>query len=186
MIREVLVFFAALIVAAIIHIATIFALPYFAENDLWHKIQALGPAHEMYVLSDPKEAIKLSDDLDPTFAYGLCRSDVSDAPVLLKGSLPSSFWSLDYVDRNGRSQFSLTNQISGSHLNVVLATRGQQRLLSERPDLTDETAIVISTSGEKGILVVRALVVSERDRSNIATALGKLSCGPLWNQASFE
>nr|WP_319516491.1 hypothetical protein [uncultured Cohaesibacter sp.] len=186
MIRETLVFFAALIVAAIIHIATIFALPYFAENDLWHKVQALGPVHEMYVLSNPKDAINLSVDLDPTFAYGLCRTNVSDAPVLLKGSLPSNFWSLDYVDRNGRSQFSLTNQISGSNLNVVLATRGQQRLLAERPDLTDETAIAISATGDKGILVVRAMVASERDRSNIASALETLSCGPLWSQDSFE
>nr|WP_321463363.1 hypothetical protein [uncultured Cohaesibacter sp.] len=186
MIREALVFCAALIVAAIIHIATIFALPYFAENDLWHKLLALGPMHKIHIISDPDKALSFSKDLDPGFAYGLCRTDVSNAPVLFKGTLPSSFWSLDYIDRNGRSQFSLTNQISGSKLNVVLATTGQQRLLAERPDLTDETAIVVTAKQNKGILAVRALVNSERDRGNIAEALGQLSCGPLWNEETFR
>ena len=138
----------------------------------------------MHIIATPQDAMALSADLDPTFTYGLCRTNVSNAPVLLKGTIPSSFWSLNYVDRNGRSQFSLTNQISGTSLNVVLATRGQQRLLAERPDLTDETAIVITASEDKGILVVRALVASERDRSNISNGLSQLSCAPLWNQAT--
>ena len=53
MIREILVFLAALIVAAIIHIATIFALPFFAENDLWHKVAALGGNHQMHIIATP-------------------------------------------------------------------------------------------------------------------------------------
>nr|WP_321457702.1 DUF1254 domain-containing protein [uncultured Cohaesibacter sp.] len=182
MIREALVFFAALIVAAIIHIATIFALPYFAENDIGHRALQLGPLNRVHVISDPVEATELSADLDPTFAYGLCRADVSNSPVMLKGRLPSDFWSLDYVDQRGRSQFSLTNQISGSNVNAVLATKGQQRLISEQPDLVDETAIVISATHPKGILLVRVMVSSERDRSDIAQAIQNLSCKPLWNE----
>ncbi|WP_119308433.1 DUF1254 domain-containing protein [Cohaesibacter haloalkalitolerans] len=186
MIRETLIFFAALVVGAIIHIVTIFALPYFAENDIWNRVLQIGPVHTVHVISNPKQALDLSGDLDPTFAFAICRTDVSQAPVLFKGRIPSDFWSLDYVDRNGRSQFSLTNQISGSTLNVVLATKGQQRLMSERPDLVDETAIVISATEDKGFLLVRALVASERDRDMIANGLSHAACSPLWTEETFQ
>ena len=185
MIRVVLIFFSALLAGAIIHIATIFAIPFFAEGDIWHRALALGPLHKIHTVSDPHEAVILSPDLDPTFAYGVCRVDVGAAPTLLKGQLPGDFWSLNYLDRRGRSQFSLTNQISGPKLNIVLATKGQQRLLSERPDLIDETTIVITASEQQGLLLVRAFVASERDRAKTADAIGRLSCGPLWKEDTF-
>ncbi|WP_316858054.1 hypothetical protein [uncultured Cohaesibacter sp.] len=186
MIRTILLICAALTTAAIIHIGTIFSLPYFAKNDIWHKVLELAPLNRVYVISSPTEAVKVSADLDPAFAFGLCRVDVSAAPMLMKGTFANDFWSLDYVDQMGRSQFSLTNQISGPKLNAVLATKGQQRLLSERPDLIDETTIVITATDSKGILLVRAFIASERDRPPTARSLDRVLCKPLWDDADTE
>ncbi|WP_146006460.1 DUF1254 domain-containing protein [Cohaesibacter celericrescens] len=182
MIRLAFILGAALLMAVIIHIATIFAIPYNSQNDVWHRMLSLGPLHRIHTVSDPKEAIALSQDLDPAFAYGICRVDLTDAPILLKGNLTGDFWSLNYLDRQGRSQFSVTNQISGPVINVVLATRGQQRLLSERPDLIEDTTIIISATENQGLLLLRAFVASERNRSATADAISALSCGPLWRQ----
>ena len=179
MIRIAFVLFAAIFTGAIIHIGTIFAIPYFAQNDIWHRALSLGPLHRVHTIAEPQAAIALSRDLDPLFSYGFCRADVSASPVVMRGTLPADFWSLNYLDRQGRSQFSLTNQISGPNIHIVLATKGQQRLLAERPDLIEETAIVISAEGDQGLLVLRAFVSSERGRQKIVEAIERLSCTPL-------
>ncbi|SNY92787.1 Uncharacterized membrane protein [Cohaesibacter sp. ES.047] len=186
MIRFGFVILAALIAAVVIHIATIFSIPYNSVNDVWHKALQLGPVHKVFTISDPKAATNLSRDLDPLFAYGICRADVTSAPIALKGQVPSDFWSLNYVDSLGRSQFSLTNQTSGSRVNIVLASPGQQRLLAERPDLIDDTSIIISSTEDRGLLVLRAFVASEQKRDMIADAISALTCSPLWDPQSFE
>ena len=83
---------------------------------------------------------------------------------MMKGYLPTDFWSLNYLDRQGRSQFSLTNEVSGPNINVVLATQGQQRLMTEQPDLLDDTAITIRAGEDRGLLLLRAFVDSETER----------------------
>lgn len=186
MMRFVFIVLASLIAAVVIHIATIFSIPYNSVNDIWHKSLQLGPIHKVFAIGDPKVATNLSSDLDPLFVYGICRADVEQAPIALKGRVPTDFWSLDYVDSLGRSEFSLTNQTSGPLVNIVLASRGQQRLLAERPDLIDDTSIVISATENKGLLVLRAFVASERKRAMIADAIKLLSCSPLWDPQSFE
>ncbi|WP_319529379.1 hypothetical protein [uncultured Cohaesibacter sp.] len=186
MIRILFIILAALITAVVIHIVTIFSIPYNSVNDIWHKSVQLGPVHKIFTIRNPKDAVNLSSDLDPLFAYGICRAEVADTPIGLKGQLPTDFWSLDYVDSLGRSQFSLTNQTSGPRVNIVLASRGQQRLLAERPDLIDDTSIVISATEDRGLLVLRAFVASERKRDMIADAISQLSCSPLWDAESFE
>ena len=186
MTRLIYVLVAALLTGVIIHIGTIFTIPYFTTNDSWHRALALGPLQQVHVIADPRQALALSSDLDPTFVYGLCRTDVSEAPVSLMGHIPSDFWSLDYIDRHGRSQFSLTNQISGPAVKIVLATKGQQRLIAERPDLVDETSIVISATEGRGLLLLRAFVSSERERNRIASALSALTCKPLWDPTNLE
>ena len=186
MIRVLFVLTAALLTGTIIHIGTIFAIPYYSVNDIWHRVLSLGPLHRVLTISDAHEAVALSRDLDPAFVYGICRTDVARAPVLMKGNLQSDFWSLNYLDRRGRSQFSLTNEVSGPEINVVLATKGQQRLLTERPDLLDETAIAVQANDNQGLLLLRAFVHSESDRGLLADAMRKVSCDLLWEPADNE
>ena len=186
MIRLFLILFASIVAGGIVHIATIFAIPYYSTNDIWHRILSLGPLYKVLTISDPKASIEISKDLDPTFSYGFCRADVTSAPVLLKGTLPIDFWSLNYIDHLGRSQFSMTNQISGVDINIVLATKGQQRLLQERPELVDDTAIVITATNNKGILVLRSFIETERERERTTEAMRRLSCKTIWDPDSSE
>ena len=186
MIRIILVILAALLTGAIIHISTIFAIPHFSTNDIWHRVMALGPIHRIITIKDQKEAITLSEDLDPFFVYGICRTDVQIVPTLLSGRIPGDFWSLNYVDRVGQSQFSLTNQNAESDVSIVLATRGQQRLLSEQPGLIKETAIVINATDPLGLLLLRVFIASEQERKRVADAINRLECVPLWAEGTFE
>ena len=186
MIRLGFITLAAIVTGLIIHIAIIFAVPYFASNDVWHRVLAFGPQNTVHTIDDPQAAIAISEDFDPSFVYGVCRTDVSEAPTTLRGIVPSDFWSLAYLDRWGRVQFSLTNQISGPNVNFVLATRGQQRLIDERPNLIDATSVVISATSDQSILLLRVFVGSERDRERVASAVTRLDCDPLWDEASFD
>ncbi|TLP44832.1 MULTISPECIES: DUF1254 domain-containing protein [Cohaesibacter] len=180
MIRVLYVLAAALLTGVLIHIGTIFALPYYSINDIWHRVLTMGPMHRVLVISDPHEAVALSDDLDPTFVYGLCRTDISGAPIAMKGDLQTDFWSLNYLDRYGRSQYSLTNEVSGPNINVILGTKGQYRLLSERRDLIDDTTIVIQANDDKGLLLLRGFVDDEKERARLTEAMRLVSCEPLW------
>ncbi len=171
---------AAILTACVIHIVSIFLVPKFATKSVWHRSLALGEAHQMQVLGDPFKARDVFPELDPTFAYGVCRVSIDSAPVHLSGVLGNRFWSLNYLDPNGRSQFSLTNQISGSELNVVLASKGQLRLLAEKPDLTSDTAVTITAVSDDALLFLRAFVEQESERAETEAAIKALKCEHLW------
>ena len=61
MIRVFYITAAAILTGAIIHILTIFAIPYYSINDIWHRVLAIGPLHRILTLSDPHQMIALSD-----------------------------------------------------------------------------------------------------------------------------
>lgn len=178
--RTVFVILAGILAAAIIHIIAIFAVPIVAPNDLWHRSVELGEAQKFHLLDDMGKSDALFPNLDPAFAYGFCRADISSAPIHLSGRLASDFWSMSYIDAKGRSHFSLTNQISGPELNVVLATRGQQRLISEKPDLLKEGAVIITAKSDKGMLVLRNFISRMSEHKRIRDAMSKIECRALW------
>ncbi|HAT87812.1 MAG TPA: hypothetical protein DCS30_18880 [Rhizobiales bacterium] len=180
MIRTLYVVLAALFAAIIIHIITILAVPNMAVNDVWHRNVRTASLGQLHIIKTAKDVLDDFPELDPAFAYAMCRVDVSNVPAQLTGSLDSGFWSLAYFDVKNRVQFSLTNQISGRDVQVVLANKVQQRLLSERRDLVDDTAVVITAKEDQGLLVLRAFVEQETERNAIARSLSKLDCSPLW------
>lgn len=180
MIRTLYVLLAALFAAIIIHIITILAVPNMAVNDVWNRSIRTANLGQLHILETAKDVLDDFPELDPTFSYAMCRVDVSKAPAQLTGTLGSGFWSLAYFDIKNRIQFSLTNQISGREVQVVLANKVQQRLLSERRDLVDDTAVIITAKEDQGLLVLRAFVEQETEREAIARSLSKLDCSPLW------
>lgn len=180
MIRTLYVILAALFAAVVIHIITILAVPNMAVNDVWNRSMRTANLGQLHILETAKDVLDDFPELDPAFSYAMCRVDVSKAPAQLTGTLGSGFWSLAYFDIKNRIQFSLTNQISGREVQVVLANKVQQRLLSERRDLVDDTAVIITANEDQGLLVLRAFVEQETERKAIARSLSKLDCSPLW------
>ncbi|MCT4654850.1 MAG: hypothetical protein N4A65_03460 [Cohaesibacter sp.] len=181
MIRTLYVLLAALFTAAIIHIVTIFLVPSMAVQGIWQRSAKAAPEGSIHIMSSAQQALSTFPELDPAFAYAFCRMDISQAPARLSGSVDSSFWSLAYIDEKDRIQYSLTNQISGSDLQVVLANRVQQRQLSDRQDLVDDTAVIITATGNKGLLFLRAFVGQESKREHLIASLKALDCQPLWD-----
>lgn len=175
---------AATLCAAVIHIIAILAVPQFARDDAWSRSKAIGGAFQTHFLGDQKQALEIFPGLDPQFAYGLCRVSVAEAPAHLHGSLGNRFWSVSYLDPRGRHQYGLTNQISGSELDVVLATKGQQRLISEQPDLVKDTTVTITAKGEEGFLFLRLFVGQKGERQTSEAAIKALDCEPLWSISS--
>lgn len=186
MIRLIYVLLAALVTALIIHIVTIFAVPHMAVNDVWNRSSYVAGIGELHVISSTKDGLETFPELDPSFAYAMCRVDVAQAPAVLSGALDGGFWSLAYFDMKNRIQFSLTNQISGSDVQVVLASKVQQRLLSERRDLVDDTAVIITATEPQGLLVLRAFVEQETEREAVVASLNALNCSPLWEQGQEQ
>ncbi|MCV6601878.1 MAG: DUF1254 domain-containing protein [Cohaesibacter sp.] len=180
MIRLLYVILAALFTAIIIHIVTIIFVPAMAVNDVWHRNMRVAALGELHILPSASDALDDFPKLDPAFAYAMCRVDVSKAPVRLSGTLNSGFWSLAYYDMKNRIQFSLTNQISGRDVRIVLANKVQQRLLTKRRDLVDETAVIITAKDTQGLLVLRAFIERETERDDIVRSLSGLECSALW------
>ena len=184
--RTVFVVLAAILTAAIIHILAVFAVPHFAQNDVWHRSQALGPANAIHLLGNQQAALEIFPELDPSFTYAFCRVSVAETPVHLHGTLSNRFWTLTYLDPKGRHQYGVTNQISGEELDIVLATKGQQRLIAETPDLIQETTIKISATDTEGLLFLRVFIEHESQREDAIASLKSLKCENLWEPGDEE
>ena len=71
----------ALVAAGIVHICTIFALPYFYRSDAYTRLSRTLPSNIFVILPQAKPRAQVLPYQMPDARYAICRYDVSDGPV---------------------------------------------------------------------------------------------------------
>ncbi|SON54871.1 hypothetical protein HDIA_1330 [Hartmannibacter diazotrophicus] len=165
----------AILLAGVIHIIAILALPSLAPATAYARLATLAPDGGPVILARKGP---LAPDLDPSFVHALCPFDASNGPVAIRGRMPGSFWFLSLVDQSGRPSESLSSRTMDlGDIDLVIAGEGEiDRLRSaETPPVAGRLYLTPATA--KGIILFRAFAESDREREQARLALQGLSCG---------
>jgi uncharacterized membrane protein len=146
-----------LALAVIAHITIILMIPAQGSRDAFALLSRQTELMSFQVLDEATRNIPLID-VDPFFAYGVCRFDLSRNGVHLNGRKIDSFWSATVVDDNGTVVYSLNSRTAiDTKLDLILLDPVQILRMRELQPVEAETSIIVEAEITQGFVLLRVL-----------------------------
>ncbi len=168
-----------LVVAGIVHLASIFIMPQLAPRDAFARMSAAAPLHRQTLLPAISPGAGGPFD-DPAFAQGLCRYDLSQGPVRMRATLPpDALMLISFHGRQGQIFYSMTDRsATRGKLDVLLVTRRQLDVV-EANDPEDELPqdLRILTPTLEGFVLFRALAEFPGEMEDAKKRIQSIFCG---------
>lgn len=166
-----------LIIAGIVHLSTILAMPWLAPKDGYVRLNGLVGDNHMALLDagQVREALPFSD---PAIAMAGCRYVLDKGPVRVRVAVGQTPMSIALL-RKGSGIFHSVNDKAATQgvLEVVIATRDQMdQIIEMDSDEEPVQEIRVVSAEETGLVLVRALVPVPSLRSDIEMLTGGATC----------
>lgn len=169
-----------LILGLIIHFAVIFTIPKVAPNDVWARVTSLGPAQTILTFAEIKSGDDNPLQLDPAMNHATCHVSLEKGPVSFSGELPSSFWSVAVIDRNGTVVFSTTNRLGdGRSINIATFNATQKTDISRQKYAVAPDSIMIEVPDDDIFFLIRAWPQTPFMRTRFDESIRTMSCRTL-------
>ena len=176
--RFVIATLAGIVIAVGIHIATILASPYLAEQDAFSKVQATLTADKAQIISAPGGENTWLPRPDPATAVATCAFDLRNGPMRVSartGSLPLSF---SFHKETGGVFFAVTDRASvRGELEIVAMTARQLDEARAAEDENDPSRDVRIVAPEvQGFVIVRVVAPAPSFRPQAEDMAKAVSC----------
>ncbi|MDO8838533.1 MAG: DUF1254 domain-containing protein [Parvibaculum sp.] len=162
-----------IVLAAVLHILTIFALPYGIMDRAMAGIAAQAGGVNKAVYPDPVTAasrgiVRPSPDL----LYTACVYDIGARPLRITSPVPDTYWSLSMFASNTDNFFVVNDrQTKAGRIEIILAT-------DDTAKSGNDTPVVIAPSS-RGIILFRSLIASDAARPEVDALRRQSRCEPL-------
>jgi uncharacterized membrane protein len=176
-------FLAALFCAGVIHVLTVFGVPYLATRDAWSRLSALSGQNQLYLLPIAAADTPLPF-MAPDIAYAFCRFDLTAKNVSLQTQFGDASWSIAVSGRHGENFYFISGaEAKRRELRLLLVPRARlsEEASTERSEEGDEQIIVI-TPDMTGIAVIRAPVRGPSFAEDTIRLLQSAQCQPVIEQ----
>jgi uncharacterized membrane protein len=171
----------AAMAAAIVHICVTFAAPHFVGTGAYERLVPRLPFNSLVLLPPASANAQLLPYQDPDMHYAICRFDASQAPVVVKASLPESGWTLALYSPDGHNFYVAPGQDQRRiDIHAVLVPQGDRGIGTwTAASLGDRALTEIQTPSPHGLLVIRAPIKGQAYRAQIEAELRRASCAAL-------
>jgi uncharacterized membrane protein len=164
-----------LVLAGIVHVAIVLLIPVYGTRDAYallsNQTDLLGFKAIPYGEDGPLA------ETDPFFAYGVCRFDITEQGVAIRGPKIDSFWSATIVDENGSVVYSLNSRTAiDSRLDLLILNPIQILRLREVQPPEIENSIVVESEMKAGFAVLRVLRPDDSWADRAKAFLEGISC----------
>jgi len=163
---------AAVFCAGIIHVLTVFGVPFLATQDAWARLSGISENNRMYVLPVAASETPLPF-MAPDIGYAFCRFDLRQQNVLVETALGDPSWSIAVSTRYGENFYFITGaEAKRRSLRLVLVPRSRlAQEASTELSIEGEEQIIVIVPGMEGLVVLRAPI---RGPSFAAETVGAL------------
>ena len=170
---------AVLLLAGIVHVATILLIPSYAVADGWSRLAAAaGQTRFAEIRADASDQEAIPG-LDPLFVHGACRLDLSDTPAALSFSAGERFWSLALYDPAGTVVFSLNDRTSTEGaLDMLVVDPAENAELRENPSRGNDQTIVVESPSDDLVALVRLYAPTANSRTEAKRIVAAAGCAP--------
>ena len=174
-------FTGVLVIAGIVHVASVLAIPRLAPKDAFARIAALARLNEITLLPQPAPGHDPVPFNDPAVALGVCRYDVSEAPFRISaGVTTDNLLSISFHDRFGHVYYAMTDRAAvRGKIEAVIVTAAQ-KLALEADDSEDGPGpdLRLVTSQKQGFVLFRALAEQPGDMEAARHLVESVKCVP--------
>ncbi|MGE3642737.1 MAG: hypothetical protein AB7F96_02665 [Beijerinckiaceae bacterium] len=168
-----------LIIAGIVHIVSVLAMPRLAAEDAFSRFARVTPLHKLTILTGRPDAASLVPFEDPANALAVCRFDLKAGPVRLRGRLSGDGLVLmSFRNRFGTAFYSMNDRgTSRGNLNVVLVTAEQlEAIEANDPEDDVPNELRLSAPSLEGFIVLRALAPERSQFAEAVQSLKTIDC----------
>jgi uncharacterized membrane protein len=151
----------ALVIAALTHFATIYAVPRVLMNIAIERIGSTG-FNAWHVSDRVTAASRQIVRPSPDFAYSACAFDLSRGPVVMRTTPWNAYWSLSLYGANSDNFFVIDDREARHGADITLVRAG-----AEPPD---DGSIVVESPSIRGVALIRRLAPTP-DAYNAAKAI---------------
>jgi uncharacterized membrane protein len=164
------------IVAGLVHIGSIFALPRLTKTDIFSRLDAGAPLNTLAMIdAGDLQALPYAD---PAFAVAVCHFDLTDGPLRLRVPLSETFLTITFAERRKGIYASVSDRAAtGGILDVVLATEPQLDRIARLDD--EEQAVEeirVLAPKARGLAILKIFVDRPSARERAEARLRQAQC----------
>ena len=166
---------ATLVLAVIFHLVTVLAIPHLVMNTAYKRIVQRAGSRANVLIHSPRVTVESRTVVQPSpdLLYSVCAYDVSENPLHITASVPDTYWSLSIYQTNTDNFYVLNDrQAKTNPVEIVLV--GPEMGV---PNVANAEVVVAPT--EKGIFLLRTLIMNEDKLEDLIKIQKEASCNPL-------
>ncbi len=166
---------ATLVLAVIFHVATVMAIPHLVMKTAYKRIVQRAGSRANVLIHSPRVTVESRAVVRPSpdLLYSVCVYDVSENPLHITASVPDTYWSLSFYQTNTDNFYVLNDrQAKTNPVEIVLV--GPEMGV---PNVAN--AEVVAAPTEKGVFLLRTLIMDEDKLDELIKIQKKASCKPL-------
>ncbi|MFD1333803.1 hypothetical protein ACFQ4O_17500 [Methylopila musalis] len=173
----------ALALAGLIHVASLLAVPRFAERGPYERLAALPADGRFAALPDEGDGADVLPFRDPAFVEAVCRYDVSAGPATVTATLPPSYGAVAFHTREGLPFYALTDRAAtGGRVEVTVLNAAQAEKAEEEAEeeeaVEPRPRIRIVSPTDAGFVLLRLFAPAPSARPGLVETALSARCGP--------
>ncbi|MFA6266596.1 MAG: DUF1254 domain-containing protein, partial [Pseudolabrys sp.] len=158
MIRWLLLLFGGALLGGIVHLGTIILLPRTATQDAYARLTNDAPVNTVTALPQPKPDKAVMPFMDPAFAGGICRYDLSKGPLKVTVPVSLAYTSISFYTRYDVAYYAINDRAAGRRvIELDLMTTEQKSQMPEDEDVTAADRLIVESPTTTGLIAIRAL-----------------------------
>ena len=166
-----------LILAGIIHIIIILLIPSLGSKDAAKQIASKLTSQEFHYIDDGSK-LGISNN-DPFLKLSVCKYDLTNTAIEIKGPQTKTFWSASVFDERGHVIYSMNDRTAiNNQLRMVVVNPIQMADIRQTQPEEIESSILVESQGLKGFVLLRALVPDLSWNSQSIEFLKQAECIP--------
>ncbi len=164
---------AVCLLAAVVHIVAILALPAFAPKSATASAYSMLKANTLARFTPAPDQSGVFARENPDMEILVCRYDARRAPVRLTGPVTGEYWSITVYDSKGRNRFALNDSYQVfEKIDLIIDTRKRDIEASEK-------TLIIQDTSATGLVVLRAFRPFRAYAQSLRASLGEFVCAEM-------
>ena len=164
---------ATVLFAAIGHVATVLYSQLTLQSTAIVQIAENSPANQLVQFDAETAKLISMPYASPDISYSYCSFDISEKPLRIRVSIPSTYWSMAAYTQTGVNFYTISDrQIETRELEIVVTS-------DRHKDQFETGTTIVSPPGDTGLFLFRAFIPNRSFTEIIQAQMNEVTCTPL-------
>ncbi|MBX9760962.1 MAG: DUF1254 domain-containing protein [Beijerinckiaceae bacterium] len=169
----------ALVLAGVVHILSVLAVPYLSSQDTWSRLARMGEPNRFTIMARGAAGESALPFEDPRTFVAACHYDLAAGPVRVQADFSGDGMVIfSFHERRGATFYGLNDRggLRGK-LDALIVTGAQlQAIEAETPDDEQVQELRLMSPSRNGYVLARSVIVDTADVEGARRRLASLTC----------